>query len=370
MKKGIIMQIDEAHLTMLTPEGEFFRTRKQKQDYVIGEEIHFFPIENVKASNTLASLKNLLTFKSLWAVMAALLIFLGSFIPMYQNNRAYAYMSIDANPSIELGVNKKMQVVELVGFNKEGKKVISELKDWKKKDISELTKSILVEMETAGFIKKDEQVIISTVRNDEPDVKVEKDLQKNINEIKAAVNKQNVDLTVLTATEKEREKAQELGISTGKYQENKNQSSQKGKIKTNENKQEHLASPPENPGSSTAPGQLKKQVDGIENNNGLPEGEVNSKGNVNPPGQLKKADEEQWKRNDGQINKQFQPNGQQNNGQQNKWEQNQKEKDSNERNKWNQKEINPNQGNKWKQQDKMESNPNKQKQWNQKDHKK
>jgi hypothetical protein len=42
MKKGIVMEIDESCLTLLTPEGEFLHARRQNQPYAIGEEIHFF----------------------------------------------------------------------------------------------------------------------------------------------------------------------------------------------------------------------------------------------------------------------------------------------------------------------------------------
>jgi len=377
MKKGIIMEIDDAFLTLLTPEGEFFRTRRQDHLYSIGEEIHFFPIESVKPTKSLDSLKNIFTLKTVWVLMAALFIFLGSFFPLYQNNNAYAYMSIDANPSIELGVNKKMQVVELTGFNKEGKKIISKLNDdWKKKDVSELTKSILVEMKNAGFITNNEHVIISTVRTKQPEEKAEKELLKNMSKIKETVNNQQLDLTVLTATEKEREKAHELGISTGKYQEKKSQSSQKKQLKSieKEQKQNSLSSEPE---TMIPPGQLKEQLENnVEQNLGLTEDSVNETNRLEetsiPPGQLKKADEEQWKQNQGQSKKQFQQ--QENTNQQNNWDQKQKENESNQ-NGWKQKENNSNQ-NKWKQnenqnekQNEKQNNSNQQNQWNQKDHK-
>jgi hypothetical protein len=42
MKQGIIMEIDDEFLTLMTPEGEFLHARRQNQPYAIGEEIHFF----------------------------------------------------------------------------------------------------------------------------------------------------------------------------------------------------------------------------------------------------------------------------------------------------------------------------------------
>ena len=357
MKKGIIMEIDDVHLTLLTPEGEFFRTRRQDHPYTIGEEIHFFSIESVKPTRSFDSFKNIFKLKTVWVVMTALLLFIGSFIPLYQNNKAYAYMTIDANQSIEIGVNKKMQVVELTGFNKEGKKIISNLKDWKKKDVSELTTAIFVEMKNAGFIRNNEHIIISTVRTTQPEEKAEKELQKNMSKIKVTVNNQHADLTLLTATEKEREKAQKLGISTGKYQETKSQSSQKEKQKTIEKvqKQNSLSAEHE---EKIPPGQLKKQLENnTMQNSGLiedkPKNETNqSEGKAIPPGQIKK-DEENWNQNNGQLKKQYQQ--QENTNQQNKGNQGQKEKDSSQENKWKQKE--------------KQNDTNQHNQWNQKDHK-
>ncbi|EKN68754.1 hypothetical protein BABA_11896 [Neobacillus bataviensis LMG 21833] len=353
MKKGIVMEVDEAFLTLLTPEGEFFRTRRQDHPYTIGEEIHFFPIESVKSTKPSFSLKNPLKFKTVWIMMAALLILIGSLIPNYQNNTAYAYMSIDANPSIEIGVNKKMQVIELTGFNKDGKRLISELPNWKKKDVSQLTNSILVKMKNAGFIKNNDPVIISTVRTEQPMEKAEKALQKKINKIKSTLNDQQLEVKVLTASQKERENAHELGISTGKYREKINQSEQKKKAKSIEKIQEQKALTSEQE-KVLPPGQLKKQVktNAVQNLDvpeDTPKNEtIRSEGKSIPPGQLKKDDDERWKQNQEQSKKheqQWERPNQQNQGQSKKQEQ-QWER-PNQQNRGNQKQevSNPNQ---WK----------------------
>jgi hypothetical protein len=384
MKKGIIMEIDDAHLTLLTPDGEFLHSKRMDQIYSIGEEIHFFPNESVNNTKKFHSLKKLFRVKTVWAAMAALLIFLGSFIPMNQDNNAYAYMSIDANPSIELGVNKKMQVIELTGFNKEGKKIISELSGWKKNNVTEVTQSILTEMKKAGFTNNNEQIIISTVRTNQLEDSVENELQKNLNEIKASVNKQKLKLTVITASKKERDEAREFGISTGKYQEDKKQSLQVGR------EQDKNSSTSEY--EKTIPtGKLKKQ---LENNTGQDQGITENKQdfknnleeNSIPSGQLKKSTEEKWKQNQGQLKKSAEEEWKQNQEQLKKsaegqWKQNQEQlKKSAEQWKQNQgqyqKQENTNKSNNgFQKQKEKNSNPqynwkqnnsNQQNQWNEK----
>ncbi|MEH7306126.1 anti-sigma factor domain-containing protein [Neobacillus drentensis] len=310
MKKGIIMDIDDEFLTLLTPEGEFLHTRRQNQPYAVGEEIHFFPIERVKTSNPFHPLKTILKYKPVWALMAAFVILFSSFFTMYQNNKAYAYMSIDVNPSIELGVNKKMQVVGITGNNKVGKKFVSNLNNWKKENVSKVVQTILVELNKEGYLNSNEQVIISTVRTKEPEVKVEKKLKENLKVIKASVDKQKVGSTFLNATQEEREKARKLGIPIVKYRDRDN-NTKTSFNRTNTEKTKDNQSTTENKATTTKPnksipsGPIKKQTENKAHqnkNNDLkkqPEKKwINGKSNA--PGQLKKIEEKQLKQNQWQ----------------------------------------------------------------------
>jgi hypothetical protein len=305
MKKGIIMEINDGFLTLLTPEGEFLQSRKQNLPYSIGEEIYFFPIESVNEPMTKRSISNIFRLKTVWIFMAALMIFIGTFIPMYQNNKAYAYMSIDANPSVELGVNKKMQVVKLTGFNKEGKEIISHLKNWKKEDVSELTKVILAEMKSGGYLKNNHQVLISTVRIEQPEQKVEEKLQRKLDKIEASVHNEKLEIIVIQATEKERQKAHNEGLTAGKYQFSQGKSKQKN-VETIEKKDEKTSVPGQTPSdNSIPPGQSKKQTEnkGVQSDWKNDGEKSNLDRNTNSPGYLKKMEEENSKQNQGQYRK-------------------------------------------------------------------
>ncbi|MGG3563443.1 anti-sigma factor domain-containing protein [Neobacillus rhizosphaerae] len=305
MKKGIIMEIHEGFLTLLTPEGEFLQSRKQNQPYSIGEEIYFFPFETVNRVKTKRSIRNIIRLKTVWIAMAALMIFIGTFIPMYQDNKAYAYMSIDANPSVELGVNKKMQVVKLTGFNKEGKEIISHLKNWKKEDVSELTKDILSEMKKGGYLNENTQLLISTVRIEQPVEKIENQLQKKLDKIEVTVNKEKLDLIVSTGTEKQLEKAHKQGITIGKYQYSQGKSKQEN-WDTVEKKDEKISAPAQSPSDISIPsGQSKKpsENNGKQSNWDNGEEKGNWDRNTNSPGYLKKMEEGNSKQNQGQYRK-------------------------------------------------------------------
>lgn len=227
MKKGIVMEINDAYLTLLTPDGEFLRARKQKQPYTIGEEILFFPIELKKTTRHHSLLTKMLSVKSMATIAVAFILFFGSILFSYQNNKAYAYMSIDVNPSIELVMNKEMRVLKIKAYNQDGKKIIDRLGDWKKKDIAELTQSLLKEMKRQGYLKDHHVVVISTVRADKKEPAAEKELAENMKEIEKTIEDNALQLTVLNGTPNDLEKAHELGITTGKYKERKQKQNEK-----------------------------------------------------------------------------------------------------------------------------------------------
>ncbi|MCQ6279867.1 anti-sigma factor domain-containing protein [Bacillus sp. EB600] len=294
MKKGIVMEVNDSLLTLLTPDGQFLQARKQDHPYAVGEEILFTPVSKKKSApeNRFRGVKQLSI-----AAVAALFLFLGSLIPEYQNNKAYAYMSIDVNPSIELGINKQMEVVKVTAFNSDGEKIISHIGDWKKMDVTDFAQIILKEIKKEGYLNEKHSMVISTVRTENTEEKIEKQLTKNMGEIKEMAIENNLQVTVINGTEKEMEKAHQLGITTGKYKEAKIQS-----LKKKSNQQPVPIQEPENRENgvlNNSPIEPQKQVDPDSvgpnvqngNRNESDKGQGAAIENHTPPGQLKKVEE-------------------------------------------------------------------------------
>ncbi len=216
MKKGVILEIKERYVTLLTPDGEFVRTRRLQQDYQIGEELYFYPMESEreKVGHFLANLKGVkgkLIFSALVVLLAVV------FIPIYQSNQVYAYMSIDVNPSIELGLNDQLLVVSLNAFNQEGEEVLENVSGWKKETAAVVAKKILTEIEEMGYLEEESEVLISTVNPAEQSA--EGELDETISEIKNVSEAEELQVTVVTATPAERENAVKQGISAGQYKQ-------------------------------------------------------------------------------------------------------------------------------------------------------
>lgn len=323
------MEMDDTFLTLLTPEGEFLRTERNNQAYQLGDEIHFFPIDSKAAKRN--ALKRLAKIKPIWAASAAaaILLLIGSLIPGYQDNKAYAYMSIDVNPSIELGVNRDMKVIEIKGYNEDGIKIVSGLHDWKKQDVSDVTQIILTQMKKAGYLEHDNSVVISTVHSETAVKQAEEKLNQNINEIKQTASQQKLAVTVYSGTKDEMEKAHKLGMTTGQYQKHKQESSlsQKANNKVRQKpeieEQKDTATHPKNhqapvtpsgqkeaknaskpKDSHIPPGQQKKQAESLpaEKKPQHSQGKEAKEGKDYkvPPGQQKKTNDNPVQKNKGQ----------------------------------------------------------------------
>ena len=209
------MEINRRFLTVLTPDGEFLQIRRQNQFYKLGQEINFSTKELEKKRFPFP-----MPLKIATTACAFVLIFI-SIIPVYQSTQVYAYMSIDINPSIELGMNENLKVVELIPYNKDGEKIVHMLSNWKRKDIDEVTMEILTEINKQGFTKKNHEVVVSTVFVKDQHKDHHK-LKKEIKVIEKEITKENLNVILVEASQKDREKAIEQGITTGLYKGNSN----------------------------------------------------------------------------------------------------------------------------------------------------
>jgi hypothetical protein len=302
MKKGIIMEIDDVFLTLLTPDGEFLRARKQPKPYVLGEEVHFYPLEMNVGQKRSISLVRFLKGKVLLSAAAAIFLLAASYVPFYKGNQAYAYMSIDVNPSIELALNKKMQVLELTPFNKDGKKIVKNLDDWKKRDVAAVAEQILNEIKKQGYIKSKSLVVISTVRAEKSEKNAEIQLTENLQEIKETVKKDDLEIAVVKGNKKDLQAAHKHGMTAGKYKEKsipikvEMKKDTKPSIEDN-SKQDAVTEQTQITPPAVPPGQLKKEQNTQPQTSNAVMPSVPAKAKPVAPGQLKKNNGQQIRQN-------------------------------------------------------------------------
>ena len=229
MKKGVILSVNKRFVTLLTPEGEFLKTKRQERVYEVGEEITFSP---AKQKFTLAFSNIHSSFKKTAVLsIASTFLILFSILPSYFSGPVSAYMTIDVNPSIELELDDDLEVLKLTGLNEDGKLVIGQLKDWKGKDIKAVTNRIVETTKQLGYLKGNKQIVVSTTLM-EKNKELDKNLKAEIKEISEQDSVSKTKMKVIQATKSDRKQAREQGISTGKYLEKK-LNEDKDKIKVN-----------------------------------------------------------------------------------------------------------------------------------------
>lgn len=211
-RRAIVMEMSEKHLIVLTPTGEFRRVpRASITDVDIGDEIQ------------LASRRKPIPRRA-WAWTAAALVVLLLFpIVMVPTSKAapiVAYVTLDVNPSVELGINDEEEVRELRGLNIEGKELASGI-EYKGKHAAEVVASLVEKTnETASSItSEDHDIVIASVvvgdKLEDPD-QFEAELESEIHEAVTKVVPSNDNVTVLSVPKEVREEAERSGVSTGK----------------------------------------------------------------------------------------------------------------------------------------------------------
>lgn len=211
--RGVVLETQPGAITVLTPQGEFNNIPWSQLPYPqVGAEVTFaLPMER----------KSIFRHNRVMAIAACLLIMFfsvtiwtGIFLPSRQ--QVVAYVNVDINPSIELGLNKQGKVVQAIGLNRDGELLLQKLK------LISLAADQAVESITNAAMAGNylqagkENNILITVSNSE---KVQENVKKLEQKVTAQLtaNNLNGNTQVIEVSGDLHDRAKELGVSPGKY---------------------------------------------------------------------------------------------------------------------------------------------------------
>ena len=235
MKKGVVLSVHKFSITVLTPDGEFEKSRRLNRDYQIGEEITYTPTGNLLQSYLYFPSKK----AAVISVFATCMLAFSIAVPRFSNHVS-AYMTIDVNPSIELGLDDELQVIEVHGLNQDGKQVVAQLHDWKNEEISDVAKKIVLKTKELGYLNASTRKVIFSKTMIDEDKKLSQQLNQEVKTLSKQLPIENGEVQLIQATEKDRDKAKQQGISTGKFVEQKlnEQKRKNGKLKKDSQRKE------------------------------------------------------------------------------------------------------------------------------------
>lgn len=118
-------------------------------------------------------------------------------------------ISIDVNPSLELGINRFDRVVSMKGYNEEGKNLLSGLNIWFQ-EYSRALEQILSGEEMTQYLENDEEVTIVVVGDNG-------EQSKRVLSGVASCTEETENTCCYEADPEEVEQAHDVGMSYGKY---------------------------------------------------------------------------------------------------------------------------------------------------------
>ncbi|WP_227395708.1 anti-sigma factor domain-containing protein [Jeotgalibacillus aurantiacus] len=207
MKKGLVMEIHKRHVVLMTRNGEFCKVAKPSGSLSIGEEVVSYPLER-RIPGGLSSI----------GAMAAVAMIMFFLVNPYFNEETYAHIAVDINPSFELMINEKAEVIQWTSVNEDAEKLENQL-NLNGESIQEAMSEIIAVSGEAGFINENnETVTISAVYTNESSTNFQKVLRERLDEWSVQENKVNntASISIQEGAVSDLAAAKNQGISFGK----------------------------------------------------------------------------------------------------------------------------------------------------------
>ncbi|MCC6081948.1 anti-sigma factor domain-containing protein [Bacillus thuringiensis] len=214
MNKGIVMDIKKHSVVVLTPNGEFITCKRKGDSCIIGEEISFDEQEQ-KASHF-----SIPSFLKPASIFVACFLFAVLFFYNQPEEKVFAYVSVDINPSLEVSVTKDFRVIDLQACNDDGRRILKELKQWENKQLQEVIRTIIKQSQEDKYLTNDKQVMLTAVAKDKA---LEPQLEKAMKELKKEYELKHITVEYQSSTMQVRENARKAGIGTGVYIKQENE---------------------------------------------------------------------------------------------------------------------------------------------------
>ncbi|CAM4340397.1 anti-sigma factor domain-containing protein [Paenibacillus tarimensis] len=216
MRRGIVVEVNPRYSIVLTPDGEYRKVPAGK--YQVGEEISLQAARRRRSRGAL--------WYSAAAVMVIMVLIIPNLWPAASAEPA-VYVTMDINPSVELGISLQGKVVSLNGLNEDGRRIIDGM-SYEGQPVQQVTASIMKRVRDLKYLSDtDNTVLITGIAVEGRDGgQVEEELTSLVDlAVRAAAGDSqggtepgitDVQVTRLMAPEELRDASIESGLSPGK----------------------------------------------------------------------------------------------------------------------------------------------------------
>lgn len=211
MNKGIIMEIKKNYAIALNDQGVMEKITT-KQNMKIGQKIFYFDEDIVNTTVSSGNRHNNL-FRAIGSI-AALFLIVFTFFHTMKSETAYAVVSLDINPSIQIEADSNLKIIKVEGVNADGKKIdFTEIKDIPIDDGIEKIKEKLIEK---NYLDSNKDVLVGFAFVQNGDNTAYEDNVKDA--IVSSFSTEDVTVTYLKGNKEAVDEAKTKGISLGRYE--------------------------------------------------------------------------------------------------------------------------------------------------------
>lgn len=213
--KGCVLSLEKGYAIVMTESAEYMRVAV-KNGLAVGAHIVF-------TNEDIFRDKRAVTAKALRSAAAfAILLFAAAVQFFYSNDNVAgrniaAVVSLDINPSIELEINTKGEVVSTISLNEDGNSIVDGELD--KKPVVEVLCKLLENAEAKGYLDHNENYILISLSA------INKEVELNLEDIEEKVSRfangssrfTNISFMFVQGSKTILEEARQNGISPGRY---------------------------------------------------------------------------------------------------------------------------------------------------------
>lgn len=207
MNKGMIMEVKKSYAIAMTDTG-IIEKIKSKPNMEVGQKIFYFEDDIITATSNNIYKRN--NFMKAFGSIAAIFLLVFTFFSTFKYDQAYAVVSLDINPSIQIEADSKQRIIKVEGVNDDGKNIdFSDIKDIPLNEGIQRIKEKLVEK---NYLDSNKEVLVGVYIKNGDNVSYEEDLQ---NAIRTTFDTE--DITYVKADKEEVAEAKTENISLGRY---------------------------------------------------------------------------------------------------------------------------------------------------------
>lgn len=211
MNKGLVMEIKDEYAIVMCDDGTMDKILV-KPGMSVGQKLFYFEEDIVKTSSVNKNFRINTLMKSFGSIAALFLII----FTIFQNvmfDKAYAVVSLDINPSIEITADNKQNIIKVEGKNIDGQDIdFKKIKGMNINDGIKKIKDILVEKH---YLSNNNDILVAVgFPNNDCDTKYAESVQDIV---VSTFDTENVACVTVEKKEDIKE-ANEKGISLGRYE--------------------------------------------------------------------------------------------------------------------------------------------------------